>query len=194
MTGVGGEPRDFAAFVREVRRRFVALERRQVPTPAPPDPQLLALTGEGKVFFGSVAPTGWLLCQGQSLLRTDYPALLAVIGTTYGAADSTHFSLPNLKGRVPVGLDTSQTEFNTLGTMVGAKTHTLIADEMPAHTHAQRFASNAIAAGGGGAVGGMTSAGGASPIAAEQITSSAGLGQPHNNLPPEFVVNFIIKT
>jgi hypothetical protein len=42
-----------------------------------------------------VVPTGWLECDGSSLLRADYPALFAVIGTIYGAADSTHFSLPD---------------------------------------------------------------------------------------------------
>jgi microcystin-dependent protein len=40
-------------------------------------------------------PAGWLIRNGQSLVRADYPALFAVIGTMYGAADITHFNLPN---------------------------------------------------------------------------------------------------
>jgi microcystin-dependent protein len=56
-------------------------------------------------FAGTNAPNGWLLCHGQSLVRVDYPALFAVIGTTYGAADAAHFSVPDLRGRVPAGVD-----------------------------------------------------------------------------------------
>jgi microcystin-dependent protein len=64
--------------------------------------------------------------------------LFAVIGTTYGAGDeSTTFALPNMKGRVPVGYDSAQTEFDALGEAGGAKTHTLTSAEMPSHTHTQ---------------------------------------------------------
>lgn len=84
------------------------------------------------------APTGYLLADGAVVSRTTYSALFAVIGVIYGAGDgSTTFGLPNLKGRVPVGLDAGQTEFDTLGETGGAKTHTLTAAEMPAHTHVQ---------------------------------------------------------
>lgn len=62
-------------------------------------------------FSGAVAPDGWLLCQGQELLRTSYPALDNAIGITYGpytngsgAAGTTHLRLPDLRGRVPVGM------------------------------------------------------------------------------------------
>ena len=64
----------------------------------------------GGVPVGSVVlwpapapPTDWLTCDGASLLRSAYPALFAVLGTTYGAADGTHFCLPDYRGRVPVG-------------------------------------------------------------------------------------------
>lgn len=87
-------------------------------------------------FAGAVAPAGWLLCDGSAVSRTTYAALFAVIGTTYGAGDgSTTFNLPNLKGRIPVGRDTGQTEFDTLGETGGAKTHTLSFFELPSHTH-----------------------------------------------------------
>lgn len=82
-----------------------------------------ALTGEMRMWAGATAPAGWMLAQGQSLLRADYPALFAVIGTTYGAVDASHFTLPDLRGRVPVGRDAAQTEFDTLGETGGSKTH-----------------------------------------------------------------------
>jgi microcystin-dependent protein len=58
-------------------------------------------------YAGSVAPTGWLLCQGQLLVRADYPALVAAIGGTYniGGETAAQFRLPDLRGRVPAGID-----------------------------------------------------------------------------------------
>ncbi|QAY71793.1 hypothetical protein ET471_07985 [Xylanimonas protaetiae] len=82
-------------------------------------------------------PTGWLEKNGQAVSRTTYPELFAIYGTTYGAGDgSSTFNLPNAGGRSSVGLDTSQTEFNTVGKTGGAKTHTLNSTEIPGHTHA----------------------------------------------------------
>jgi microcystin-dependent protein len=75
-------------------------------------------------YAGSTAPTGWLLCQGQAVSRTTYAALYAVCGTAYGVGDgSTTFNLPNLKGRVAVGVDSSDTSFDAVGEKGGAKTH-----------------------------------------------------------------------
>jgi microcystin-dependent protein len=90
-------------------------------------------------FAGSTAPTGWLSCDGTTVSRTTYSALFAAIGTTYniGGEAGTDFRLPNMKGRIPVGRDVAQTEFDTLGETGGAKTHTLTSAEMPSHTHTQ---------------------------------------------------------
>lgn len=57
-------------------------------------------------YAGSAAPAGWLLCGGQAVSRSDYAALFAIIGTTYGAGNgSTTFNLPDLRGRVVAGED-----------------------------------------------------------------------------------------
>lgn len=79
-------------------------------------------TGKGATPVGTIlmsaaatTPGGWLSCQGQSLLRSAYPALFAAIGTMYGSADSTHFNLPDLRGRFPIGYDSAQSNFNVLG-------------------------------------------------------------------------------
>jgi len=109
-----------------VRNRVSRVERRTVPT------------ASISAFAAATAPAGWLLCDGTAVSRTTYADLFAAIGTTYGAGDgSTTFNLPNLKGRVPVGQDTAQAEFNVLGEVGGAKTHTLSVTEMPSHTHVQ---------------------------------------------------------
>lgn len=65
----------------------------------------LAPSGVILGFGGSSAPTGFLMCDGSSYLRATYPTLFATIGVAYGSADGTHFNVPDLRGRVPVGAD-----------------------------------------------------------------------------------------
>ncbi len=94
--------------------------------------------GSVAIWLTALAPTGYLLCDGAAVSRTTYATLFAVISTAFGAGDgSTTFGLPNLKGRVPVGLDAAQAEFDVMGETGGAKTVTLDATMMPAHTHVQ---------------------------------------------------------
>ena len=51
-------------------------------------------------YAGRTVPSGWLICNGANVSRTDYAALFAAIGTIYGAGNgSTTFGLPNLDGR-----------------------------------------------------------------------------------------------
>lgn len=57
------------------------------------------------MYGGTVAPSGWLLCDGTSYLRTAFPNLFAAIGTAYGAADGTHFNVPDFRGIMPRGVD-----------------------------------------------------------------------------------------
>ncbi len=96
------------------------------------------LTGEVKLWPLANAPAGFLLCDGAAVSRATYAALYTALGDTYGAGNgTTTFNVPNLKGRVPVGLDSGQTEFDALAETGGAKTHTLTSAEMPSHTHTQ---------------------------------------------------------
>jgi len=152
------------------------------------------------VPYGSTtAPTNWLICDGSAVSRTTYSELFAVIGTSYGSGDgSTTFNLPNYKGRVPVGYDSSQTEFDVMGETGGTKTVTLNTNQIPAHHHdgirwaginGQPISFNA---GSGGVLPSLSSWNGAqntSPIS----TNNAGGGQAHNNLQPYQVSCFIIK-
>jgi len=80
--------------------------------------------GSISMYAGSTAPTGYLLCDGSAVSRTTYADLFTAIGTTYGTGDgSTTFNLPNLKGKVAVGLNSADTSFDTLGETGGDKTH-----------------------------------------------------------------------
>ncbi len=97
-----------------------------------------APTGVINQFAGSVSPDGWLIADGSAVSRTIYADLYYVIGETYGSGDgTTTFNLPNLKGRIPVGIDLGDTSFDTMGFTGGEKTHLLTADEsgIQAHTH-----------------------------------------------------------
>ena len=83
-------------------------------------------------FAGSVPPAGWLPCDGSAVSRTDYATLFAVVGTTYGAGDgSTTFNLPDLSGRVVIGVSGT----HALGSTGGSETVTLTSDQLPAHSH-----------------------------------------------------------
>lgn len=83
-------------------------------------------------FAGTVAPQGCLFCDGSAVSRTTYAELFSVIGTTYGEGDGeTTFNVPDLSGRVVIGVSNS----HALGTTGGSETVTLTADQMPAHSH-----------------------------------------------------------
>lgn len=143
-------------------------------------------TGSIIEFAGSTPPTGWLLCDGSEVSRTTYSDLFTAIGTTYGSGDgSTTFNLPNLQGKVPVGQD-NESEFAALGQTGGEKTHTLTIAEMPSHRHGMTM----------GVVGTpelSTGTYNAVFIKGDYSTASTGGDQPHNNLQPYIVLNYIIK-
>ena len=178
-----------------------------------------APAGTVNTFAGSTAPSGWLLCDGRStgILRATYADLFSVIGTTYGSGDgSTTFNLPDMRGRVPAGLDnmggtaasrltgTVLSAANTLGATGGAQTHTMSSNEMPSHTHIQNEHSHSIAGDDNSYPnawwvvqmirpfdGYQYSAGGISGTTA--TNQNTGGGAAHLNTQPTLVLNYIIK-
>src|SRR5207237_550917 len=88
-------------------------------------------------FAGGILPSGWIPCDGRSLLRADYAPLFSAIGTIWGAVDGTHFNVPDLRGETLVGQGVNPISGTTflLGSYLGEETHTLVTGEMPAHTH-----------------------------------------------------------
>ena len=95
-------------------------------------------SGSIQMFAGSVAPNGWLICNGDTVSRSAYNNLFKVIGTTYGVGNSnTTFTLPDMRGRCPIGVGTGTSlTARTLGSSVGAETATLSEANMASHTHA----------------------------------------------------------
>lgn len=152
---------------------------------------LLAVLPSGLIlpYAGPSAPQGWLLCEGQAVSRTTYAGLFDVIGTTYGIGNgSTTFNLPDLRGRAPVGLSSTDAEFNTLGKTFGTKTHTLTVAEMPSHPHTADLplANNA------GSLEGHSGAWGKHAGALVSVRPAGG-GGAHNNIQPSIALNYIIK-
>jgi len=83
-------------------------------------------------FAGTAVPEGYLMCDGSAVSRSTYATLFGVIGTTFGAGDgSTTFNLPDLSGRVPLGMSST----HLLGSTGGSETVTLTEQELPAHVH-----------------------------------------------------------
>jgi len=150
---------------------------------------LLDITGMVLPYAGASAPTGFLLCDGAAVSRSTYADLFALISTTYGVGDgSTTFNLPNLKGRVPVGLDTAQSEFDVLGETGGAKTHTLTIAQIPAHNHQNLWGIGSQSGGN------RLQSGNYNPVGNTTPTADTGGGEAHPNLQPYIVLNYIIKT
>jgi microcystin-dependent protein len=68
------------------------------------------ITGEVRMYGGSSAPVGWMLCDGTAISRTTYSKLFTAISTTFGSGNgSTTFNLPNFCGRAPIGVGTGST-------------------------------------------------------------------------------------
>lgn len=60
-------------------------------------------------FAGDTAPTGWAICNGDPVSRTDYAELFTAIGELWGVGDgSTTFNLPDMRGQFLRGLDTTE--------------------------------------------------------------------------------------
>lgn len=99
--------------------------------------------GAVMAFAQPTPPTGWLACNGQSVLRSGaggYPNLFAAIGTTYGSDNSTTFKLPDLRGLFVRGTGTSvigSTSYT--GGPVGTRQN----DEFKSHSHKYKYYDDA---------------------------------------------------
>ena len=162
--------------------------------------------GEIRMFGFGRTPNGWQACDGSLLAISQYDALFALIGTTYGGDGQTTFAVPDLRGRLPIHQGQSSGLDNyVLGERQGAESVTLLAPQMPLHTHtavATTAAASSLTPGPSflpGAVSGdtfyATDITGATPVAmSAQSTSLAGGSQPHENCMPTLTVQYCIAT
>jgi microcystin-dependent protein len=92
--------------------------------------------GELRMFGGSFAPAGWMMCDGQLLPISEYDTLFNLIGTTYGGDGQSTFGLPDLRGRLPLHMGTGSSGTNyQLASTGGVETVMLTQNQIPNHTH-----------------------------------------------------------
>ncbi len=163
------------------------------------------------IFAGNFAPRGWAMCEGQLLPISQYTALFSLIGTIYGGDGRTTFSLPDLRGRLPVhpgngpGLSSRR-----LGEKSGKENETITIQQLPSHNHlitgdvkvatSQNAATTTEGSGNVLAVG-DSKLYNTGPVNNNEVLDgvewdvtlqNTGGGQSHNNLQPYIAINFII--
>lgn len=178
--------------------------------------QMIFAPGDLKASAVAAAPTGWLLCDGASYLRADHLALFTAMGgaaSPFAVADGTHFYVPDLRGRVPVGMGTGAGEDSNgtglptgtaltaraLGVWDGDQNVALTEANLAVHDH--DVMNNAgdkqtkivtvgltLGATDFSLVGWATAPG--DPFTAR----NAGSGTAHDNMQPFTVVNWLVKT
>ncbi len=144
------------------------------------------------------APRGWAFCDGQIMPINQNQSLYSLLGTTYGGDGRTSFALPDLRGRTPLHVGSSNGNDHALGNKAGAETITLSQDQMPNHDHNLKATSDAASA--------PTASGNVLGKASTQLyntaqslqtmnpaaVSSVGGNQAHNNMQPYLALNFCI--
>lgn len=161
------------------------------------------IIGQLMLVSFNYAPQGWMFCDGSLLPIAQYQALFSLLGTTYGGNGTTNFGLPDLRGRVPVGAMLSgggnSLTPRQMGAVGGSETVALTTAEIPAHSHtvSTNDTSESLATssnnylGGGGRTTMYAAAAGSTTLAPNAVTQSGG-NQPHSNMQPFLVLNWVI--
>ncbi|NCT67993.1 MAG: phage tail protein [Rhodanobacteraceae bacterium] len=154
--------------------------------------------GEIAIVGFNFAPKGWATCDGQLIPIQQNTALYSLLGVRFGGNGTSNFALPDLRGRAPMGFGNGAgLTPRAVGESGGSETVTLLSAEVPPHTHSLRAgnakADRANASGAMLAASADDSFGtGALVTLAPTSVSVAGGSQPHNNMQPFLVLNFVI--
>ena len=156
---------------------------------------------EIRIFPFTFAPKGWAWCDGQLMPLSQNTALFSLLGTTYGGDGKSTFALPDLAGRTPVHPGQgSGLSLHDLGETGGSETVTLLASELPAHTHTLR--ANVVDIGDTNipspsasfaqSASGTVYQTAANTELSPDALAPAGADQPHNNMQPYLTFYFNI--
>lgn len=120
-----------------VNQNFLDIDTAITSLQASTNPNAYVPTGGRIVWSSRTIPTGWLVCDGSAVSRSEYADLFAVIGTAYGVGNgSTTFNVPDMRGRFIVGADLSDNQAKyALRATGGAETITLDLSQIPSHDH-----------------------------------------------------------
>lgn len=162
--------------------------------------------GQIVIFGGNFAPLGWAFCNGALLPISEYSTLYNLIGTTYGGDGQNTFALPDLQGRVPLHMGQNY----VMGESRGVESVILQSQHLPSHNHSF-LAANVGDANTPGPTTILANEGGAdaskvsiyapfdanpanmTTLAPGSVAAAAAGGQPHDNMQPFLVVNFVIS-
>ncbi|SRR5260370_39036421 len=151
--------------------------------------------GEIRMFAGNFAPVGWAFCDGSLIPISSNTVLFQLIGTTYGGDGQTTFALPDLRSRLPVHVGPGF----ALAQNGGAEQVTLNVSQISAHSHSPMAGTKpGTQSSPSGAFWAESTLGQFSNAAPSLAMAPAALGQtggsqPHDNMMPFFVVNFILS-
>jgi len=165
---------------------------------------------EIRMFAGNFSPRGWQFCNGQLLPISQWTAVFALVGTTYGGNGQTTFGIPDFRGRIARGAQGSQgpgLSLVQLGEMAGTQSVTLLTTNLPAHNHPLTGAVTPTAV---NDADGLTDSPGGARLGAASVFSNAvaplvpmapagsslvvgltGSSQPFSNMPPYMGMNYI---
>ena len=164
--------------------------------------------GQIEIFAFGKVPRGWAPCDGRLLPVNQNQALFSLLGTAYGGDGLRNFALPDLRGRVPIGVNPPAGYVT--GQRGGEEAHALTAAELPAHGHALMADAGAspttstpstttvlgrssVRATPGAAFSANLNGGG-NPSAAlnNAALQPTGGGRPHENRMPSLALNFCV--
>ena len=163
-----------------------------------------SFVGDIRLFAGTFAPRGWLLCNDALLSISEYEMLFTLIGTTYGGDGQNTFAVPDLRGRVPVGQGAGPgLTPRVMGQVYGSENVTLLTNQMPQHAHTLN--ATAAAATSAQPIGSLFAQAGADKVygpppatdpqpqaMSGNAVSPAGGSQPHTNIMPSMAINYIM--
>jgi microcystin-dependent protein len=153
--------------------------------------------GEIRPFGLNFAVYGWAFCDGSLIAISENETLFTLIGTTYGGDGVQTFGLPDLRGRIPIHQGTLNGNTYVIGQRAGEEAVTLNVNQIPSHNHTLNALSTAGSqpspSNGVPASSGLDQFSTTAPTVTTGIpVSNAGGNQPHNNIPPVLVVNYLI--
>jgi microcystin-dependent protein len=156
--------------------------------------------GEVRLVGFNFQPSGWNFCNGALVSIAENSTLFQLIGTIYGGDGQNTYGLPNLQGRVPVHFGSNGISNYVMGQTGGAENVTVTQNQYPVHSHTLLASANPGSSSSptGNVAGGFTDAYSASaPTSAIALNPlslpSSGGSQPHENLQPYLVLNWVIS-
>ena len=92
--------------------------------------------GQSTIFAGTFAPRGWAFCNGTILNVVGNESLFSLLSNAFGGDGVNTFALPDLRGRIPVGVGRGPGLSNwVIGEQMGVENVTCTVEEMPPHSH-----------------------------------------------------------